>query len=256
MKGVIPFYISPFHTTEISLAKLIAFTSDHLERMSAHNQDGWLTERITATNAALSNLEDAYTENLTQLGFRKARKKTKNSFRKSLTSEVAKIVAGVIAEYGEGSSAVDKVVPRGRTAIYNAPDDLIENHIETMINGLTVLQTDPESDLLHKAQDLLTQWITIYTASEQATARKAATENDQRKAKAALQMELFQTLLTLAKRFPNQPEQSGIYMQPHLLGFRGKSVVADSLPPSSTSVSGSSTSSPSATSTSGSSSSG
>ncbi len=223
MKDVTPFYISPFHTKEISLAKYIAFTSDHMERMSAQNQDGWLTGRIAATSMALSNLEDAYTENLTKLGFRKAQKKVKNAFRKNLTREVAQIVAAVIAEYGEGSSEVDEVVPQGRTAFSTATDDLIENNIRTMINGLTAHQADLGSDPLNRAQDLLAQWITIYTASEQATGLKAATEDDQRLAKAALQMELFQTLLTLAKKFPNQPEQSRIYMQPHLLGYRRRS---------------------------------
>ncbi len=231
MKDITPTYINPFDSKDISLAKLIAFTSDNMERMSAQNTGGWLSDRIAATSTALSVLEDAYTENFTKLGFRKAQKKAKNAFRKNLTSEVAKIVGAVIAEYGEGSAPVDEVVPQGRTAFSNASDDLVENHIETMINGLAAHQADLGSDLVNHAEDLHTQWVAIYTASEQATGQKAATEADQRQARAALQMELFQTLLTLAKRFPNQPEQSRIYMQPHLLGYRRRSALPTTTPP-------------------------
>lgn len=50
------FFENPFDSRNISLDELVAFATDHLQRMIAHNGGGLLTARIAATSAALGAL--------------------------------------------------------------------------------------------------------------------------------------------------------------------------------------------------------
>ncbi len=220
MKSIETTYISPFNTKRISFNKMIHFTSDHLERAIEHNTDGWFSDRIAATTAAYSVFEDAYTRNLTDLAQRKSQKIVKTRFREQLADEVSRIVANVVAIHGEGSSDVTKLIPHGRTAFSHASDDLIENYLETLISGLMDQEPPIDGAVIAKAQQLKVQWVQIYEASEASTAKKAASESERRAAREALQRELFLNLLELAKRYPDQPEYAGLYMQQHLLGYR------------------------------------
>ncbi len=220
MRSVENTYINPFTSDKISFNKMINFTSDHLERSSQHNTDGWMTDRIAATTAAYSSFEDAYTQNLTHLALRKSQKIVKNQFREQLNDEVSRIVANVVAVHGENSAQVTKLLPHGRSAFSRAGDDLIENYLDTLINGLIDQEPPIDNAVVVKAQQLKAQWVQIYEASEESTAVKAATESERRAARDALQLELFLNLLELAKRYPDQPEMSSLYMQPHLLGYR------------------------------------
>lgn len=137
MRNLSRFLDNPFDDDGIGIAKLIAFTTDHLQRMIANNAGGELSARITATTTSLGLVADCVTDDQTKLGLRKARKMAKDAFRKSIPDSVAKIVAAVIAEYGQGSPEVTECVPSGRTVFSACQDDEITGHLETLINGVT-----------------------------------------------------------------------------------------------------------------------
>ncbi len=219
MQIVSNFYINTFDDPKISIAKLISFTTDHLERLTARNSDGRFTDRINATSAALSTLAATYTEDFTMLGFRKAQKKIKRRFRKNLPSAVAKIVASIVGRYGEGAPEVQEAIPQGRTVFRRIKDSIVESHLETLVEAIEVHRDELGPALLDEATQLKDQWAAIHAASEMADGKKSATEEQRRIARYQLQSELFITLLELAKRYQRQPEKAALFMQPHLLGF-------------------------------------
>jgi hypothetical protein len=65
---------------------------------------------------------------------------------------------------------------------------------------------------------LHTGWNAVYAPSETATGAKTSTRDAKKAARAALALELYKNLLTLALQFPKQPDKLDLYMQLSLLG--------------------------------------
>jgi hypothetical protein len=176
MRNLSRFLDNPFDDKDISIAELVAFTTDHLERMTANNSGGELSARITATSQSLDVVADCVTDDQGRLGIRKARKMAKDNFRKTLPAAVMKIVAAVIAQYGDGSPEVTECVPNGRSIFSTCRDDQVEVHLQTLVNAITAHQADLGAPLVTAATNLTTAWVTVYTASESATGAKTTTE--------------------------------------------------------------------------------
>ena len=207
----------PFDDIAIGIARLIAFTTDHLQRMIANNENGELSTRITATTSALALVTDCVTDDQTRLGIRKARKQSKDDFRTSIPAGVAKIVAAVIAEFGPASPEVIECVPQGRTIFSTCQDDEISGHLQTLINGVTAHQATLGAPLVTKATNLKTAWVTIYNASEASAGAKTVSEQEKKLARENLQLMLYLNLVKLMEMFPRQPEKLALYMQQSLL---------------------------------------
>lgn len=65
MKTLSSFLRNPFDDPALSYERLIAFTTDHLQRMGANNASARLTERITATQSAYDAVAACDTAGLT-----------------------------------------------------------------------------------------------------------------------------------------------------------------------------------------------
>jgi hypothetical protein len=207
---------NPFDDPAISMAELLAFTSDHLQRMMA-NSLTVLTPRIAATTTALNGVSGTFTDDETKLGLRKARKLAKNHYREALPAAVGKIAVAVEAKFGEGSAEFVECFPHGRAVFGKCPDDEVANNLQILINGVTAHQPPLDVQVKTDATALLTGWTAVFTPSETSTGAKTTTQQMKNTARAALQLELFKNLLTLALNFPRQPEQLDLYMQQSLL---------------------------------------
>jgi len=91
MRNLAKFFENPFDDPSISMNELLAFVTDHLQRMIANNVGGELDARIAATSSALDLLLACATDDNSKLGLRKARNLVKDAFRKDLPGKVAKI---------------------------------------------------------------------------------------------------------------------------------------------------------------------
>ena len=207
---------NPFDDQKISLAELISFGSDNLQRMIANPLPA-LTARITATTAALAGVNAAFTDDDTKLALRKAHKQAKNDYRAGLPPRIGKIAVAVENEFGEGSAEFVDCFPHGRKLFSDCPDDELAANLQTLINGVHAHVADLGAPVETAANALLTGWNAVYATSESAAGAKTTTEAAKRDARAALQLELFFNLLTLAQAFPRQPAQLDLYMQQNLL---------------------------------------
>jgi len=231
MRDLSRFLDNPFDDDGISVAELVAFTTDHLERMTANNSGGELSTRITATSQSLDVVADCVTDDQGRLGIRKARKMAKDNFRQTLPAAVTKIVAAVIAQYGDDSPEVTECVPNGRSIFSTCRDDQVEVHLQTLVNALTAHQADLGAPLITTATNLKTAWVTIYTASEAPNGAKTTTEEGKKLARENLQLMLYLNLVKLMEMFPRQPEKLSLYMMQHLLENPGSPEEPEPEPP-------------------------
>ncbi len=211
------FFEVPFDETGLGLDRLIAFTTDHLQRLISNNPGALFNGRINATTTALNAVEACTTDDMSKLGLRKARVQVKDTFREVLPEQVAKIFAAVAARYGMSAPEVAECFPFGRKIFSDCRDDKVENHLQALINGLTPHTADLGPQPLADAGGLLSTWLAVYAASESSTGAKTSTQEGKRNARLNLQLELFKNVLTLGLNFARQPEKLSLYMRQDLL---------------------------------------
>jgi hypothetical protein len=207
---------NPFDDSKISMAELLAFTSDHLQRMIANPLPA-LAARVTATQTALGGVSSAFTDDESTLGLRKARKQAKNDYRSALVPRVGAIAIKVQAQFGEGAPEFVECFPHGRTIFTTCTDDEVENNLDILVAGVTAHTPPLAASIGTDATAIKTGWTAVFSPSESAGGAKTTTIAAKNTARAALQLELFKNLLALATLFPRQPEQLDLYMQQSLL---------------------------------------
>ena len=217
MRTLASFLQNPFDDPNISMAELIAFATDHLQRLSANNAGGELTTHIAALTSSLATVEDCVTDDQGRLGVRKARKQAKDDFRLQIPADVKRIEAGFIAAFGADSPVLLEALPQGRTLFNTCRDDQVEVHLQTLLDAATTHQASLAPATLTLATTLKNNWVTIYQASEASTGSKTVTQEGKKLARENLQLMLFLNLLKLAEMFPRQPEKLALYMMQHLL---------------------------------------
>lgn len=210
-------FINPFDAPSISINNLVAFTTDHLGRMTNNNTGGFLTTRIPATTTALGTVNTAFQSDLSKLGERKTSKQTKDNYRKTLVEGAGKIMVTLQQEYGKKSPMLATFFPQGLTKFNAVPDDQVTNEWNMLIAALTAHTAELGGQAATDATTLKNGWVAVYTPSETASGVKDATMGAKNAARQALQLELCKNWLTIALQFPRQPEKLDVYMQQSLL---------------------------------------
>ena len=208
---------NPFNNPDISMDELVAFGTDHLARLIANDPAAVYAARIAATTTALTGVEGAFTDDKTKLALRKSRKQAKNHFRQALPPAIGKIYGAVTAQFGADGVPTTECFPKGRSKFIRCTDGALAGELQTLINGVTDYQAQLGAGVVAAATALLTGWNAVYSTSETSTGNKSTTQTNKRAARAALQLELFKNLLTLALNFPDQPDHLETYMQQSLL---------------------------------------
>jgi uncharacterized protein YgfB (UPF0149 family) len=197
--------------------ELVRFSTDHLARLIANNPAAVFAARIAATTTALNGVSGTFTDDKTKLALRKSKKQAKDAFRAALPAAIGKIYGAVQSQFGDAGVQMTECFPSGRSVFTSCTDGALAGELQTVINGVTDYQAQLGAPVLAAATALLAGWNAVFQTSETSTGNKSTTQGAKNSARAALQLELFRNLLTLALNFPDQPDQLEVYMQQNLL---------------------------------------
>jgi hypothetical protein len=193
---------NPFVQPRLSLNRLVAFSHDHLARLTANNPGGLFAARIAATEAALAQVAGSAAADETKLALRKARKQAKRQFRAALPGGIGKIYGALLAQFGAKSVELKECFPAGRNVFLKCRDAVLAEELAALGNGLADFQKQLGATPAAQAAALLAGWQAVFDPSETATGNKVAAMMDKRAARAALQLELFKNLLTIVMNYP------------------------------------------------------
>ena len=217
MKNLSRLFDVAFDEEGLGIDRLIAFSTDHLQRMIANNPGALLNARITATTTAVNAVDACITDDGAKLGLRKAKIDIKDGFRAALPEKLAVIHASLVAKYGPNGAPVTECFPHGRKIFSECRDDAVENHLQILVAALTPYVPEMGPQALSDAGGLLSTWVVTYAASESSTGAKTTTEEGKRNARLNLQLELHKNVLTLAMEFARQPDKCALYLRQDLL---------------------------------------
>jgi hypothetical protein len=215
MRALHRYFTNPFDVRGISVGELLAFATDHYQRMRSVNPDGKLDARIAATEGAIEAFRVTLSEDLTGLGLRKGSKLTKRRFRRELPDRVGRVFAFMIAHFGPRSPQVRQCGKR--QTFRRCTDDTLAGHLRALHRVVVEHQAQTGDQAVEIAAALIAEWAAIHQKSETATGAKTRTESERREARRQLQWELYLNLLRLVELYPRQPAKLSVYMQPHLL---------------------------------------
>ena len=213
MRDLHVFFKNPLNDPGISMDQLLTFGTNHLARLIANNTLAVITARITATTAALAQVESVFDDDATQSALRKARNEIKDNYRKALLVSVESVYGAIIAKVTSKSVIITECLPEGRTVFSRCKDDRVESNLNVLIDGVTAHTAELSAQLVTDATALLTGWLAVYNASETTAGVKSNTIIDKQTARNNLQLEIFRNILTLALAFPDQPEMCDVFMQ-------------------------------------------
>lgn len=192
------FFLNPFEDKVISIDELVAFTADHLARLSARNDGEAYNSMIAATAPAFEALSGHITDTATESALRKARTAATQATRAELHGALSALEALAHARLSRGSPAYLELFPGGLQAFREAPVDGLGTLLDALLANLENHKDTLGAADVEALSALAARWKTI--RGEQLTTKAgAASAADQRRAaSAALRRQLYQNLLTLA----------------------------------------------------------
>ena len=213
---------NPFCTRKVSLGNLLRFAGPHLEAMVSRNEDGALTGRIAATSAVLNSVRGGRGDAWVLLAVQMARTQGKRAFRRSLSGELTRIHAGVVAAYGMRSAELTACFPRGRRAFDRCPDAGLGALLGSMAGAVASQAPATGPMVAQRAAELGSTWRALWAEQEEKLAAHQISRFTLRGLRRALEVELNKNVLSLAVQHAEEPELVRRYCPEHLLRNRSR----------------------------------
>lgn len=225
------FFRNPFTDKEISNSELQRFAEDHLAKLSAANAGGAYDALLTDTTAAY----EAYFGELANVSLRAALQKAATQTMNARWAEFVKWMTG------KGEARVKDRADKP-SAVYTEffPAGLTEYHGASVAGGQTLANRVKASAATHEAllgadfkakvDELAGGYLSAREAQVERKGDKTGGQGNRDDSKAALQDQLFENLLTLAKE-TKDPEKSALFFNQSLLEDTTASGEPEAVPP-------------------------
>jgi hypothetical protein len=211
------FFINPFGDPEISKAELQSFGVAHLSEMIGQNGDGALDTNIAATTTLLTTLDTKIGGETLKLGIQKARVRAKDEQRTHIVDELGKVQGAVHTTYGKKHPKNDEIFPEGATIFSTCEDAQMEAKLDALRDALDANQSELGSTQRNRVDALRSAWVLIFGSSNTGKAGRHTALNDAKIAAKSLRAQLFDNLLTCAKKWPEQTDRARLLFPQHLL---------------------------------------
>lgn len=217
MTDLVRYFKNPFSAIGISIDELVDYANEHLQRMVANNPGALLNTRINATTVALQAFDTTLTTEETKLAIQKGATLAKDTFREALPANIARVHAAVVAAFGLNSQILMECFPHGREVFGDCNDSALENHLQQLLACLLPHVAQVGQMHIDNVSGLLSTWTGLFAAASTARSFNQGSAAARRDASAALRLELFKNLLTLALNFPNEEDKAALCCPQHLL---------------------------------------
>jgi hypothetical protein len=208
---------NPFDDERISIDELVAFTADHLGKLTGQNPGGLFNDAITATDALFTTLSGSVSSEATAGAIRQARTSATGAKRDAILEKLSQLEGLIHARFPRGSATYVELLPAGLGEFRNAGLDGFNTKLVSLLARLAPYAATIGAADVAALTTLQGEWATL--RGEQLTKKGASTDAaaTRREAADALRGQLFDNLLVIARLENGHPENIGLYMQQSLL---------------------------------------
>jgi hypothetical protein len=211
-------YLSnPFDSKEISIDELVAFTADHLGKLTGQNPGGVFNEAIAATDALFTALSGTISAEDTAGAIRQARTAATTAKREAIFEKLSQLEGLIHARFPRTSATYVELLPGGLKEFREATLDALNGKLVALLARLAPYAATIGTADVAGLTTLQGEWATL--RGEHVTKKGVSTDaaGNRREAADALREQLFDNLLAIARHEKGQPEKLGLYMQQSLL---------------------------------------
>ena len=218
------FFTIPFADREISDDELRAFTEDHISRLSAANDAGQFTARLTATTAAFTGFAGQVSDQDLTNALRKAAtfemERRLGEFKEFMKTKGVGMNT-ILFRAGADSALYREFYPSGATEYRKAnltQAPVLMDRVVNLVTGANAANgTLLGAEFVAKAQELRTNFLQARNVQVNLKGEGSIEILDREAARRALELELFDNLLALAMLHKGEPEAAARYFNESLL---------------------------------------
>jgi hypothetical protein len=200
MQNLQEYFVIPFADSNLALTRLLTFGARSLGRLSKNNPGNVFDAIIASTTTVLANTESGVTDLGAKAALKVAKTEVKTGARESLTPVIRRIYGAVAGVYGDPSPELTECFPQGRTIFRTCKDEELNNKLGQLVAALANKTVDAGIKTLAQAQ--LTNWNAIFSAQGEAKDDVELTADARDAKRAALALQLYKNVLTVALHFP------------------------------------------------------
>ena len=209
-----------------SFQDLFAYGSEQIIRLAGSDLPAVIAERIAATQAAMTALDDAMANNTIKIGLQKGQTAAKAAFRASLPVALKRIYGAVLAAFGEPSAALAECFPSGRGVFHRATDEQVDDYLAALSVATAAHAAGLPAATVADAAGLLGTWTALFGAAKSAKGSKKTVERSRQELRRALALELYRNVLTLGLLFPGDLDKAAFFCPQDKLDGRAAPVTA------------------------------
>ena len=199
------YFENPFDDRKISSEELRIFAEDHIGKLSAH---GVYATMLTPTQGCFDAFDEALSTRAEQIGSLGGDTITKDEVLQLFRTKIRQRRGRIVDVMGETSADFHEIFPQGLTYYTRATMQTAQQRLDYLLEKLTKFQAQLGAPLTAEFTSIRSSFEAargsqVVEKGGVSTARGAV-----KTTRTALELQLLDNLLTLAKEFKGQPEKA------------------------------------------------
>jgi hypothetical protein len=209
------YFENAFDDAKISSEELRNFAEDHIGKLKAAGASH--AAMVTATEAAFGPFDAALSERAGQIGSLGGNTVTKNEVVQLFRTKIRQRRGRVVDAFGEESAEYREIFPQGLTYYTRATMETLKQRLDYVVEKFTKYQAELGAALVAEFEGLRTQFV---NARDEQVGDKGSVSQARgavKTTRTALELQLTDNLLALAKEFKGRPEKAAEFFTQSLL---------------------------------------
>lgn len=204
-----------FADRQISSEELRNFAEDHIGKLRAAGAS--LAAMGAATEGVFGPFDQALSERAELIGSLAGTTVTKNEVMQLFRTRIRQRRGRVVDAFGEGSAEYREIFPGGLTYYTQATMETVKQRLDYAVEKFTKYQAQLGTALVAEFEGLRGQFAEARDVQVEDKGSVSQARGAVRTARTALELQLMDNLLTLAKQFKGQPEKAAEFFDQSLL---------------------------------------
>lgn len=223
MINLITLFRNHFGAKSISDDKLKVFSEDHIQRLTANNEDGVFTTLITETTTAKNQYFGQISSEATGKALQKSHTKVVDDIMVSFKDEVSRREGLIKSLFGKDSSTYIEFFPNGISEYRGAK----KANIETLIVRMATVASNHSAQVGEEFVKVFTDFQTSYTEARNSQMNQKGTvsaiKSNAKSKRTVLELQLIKNLHFIAYTYPGDDDRCSSFFDQSIIHFKQSS---------------------------------
>lgn len=202
------YFENAFNDPQISAEELRSFTEDHIGKLRA---DASHAVMLAATEAAFGPFDQALSARAQQIGALGGNTVSKNDVLQLFRTKIRQREGRVTDAFGKGSAEYREIFPQGLTYYTRATMETVKQRLDYAVEKFTKYQAQLGAPLVTEFTELRTSFNSARDQQVDDKGSVSQARDAVKTTRRALELQLTDNLLTLAKEFKGQPDKAVLF---------------------------------------------